>query len=292
MTWTKWSLQQITLTCAASLTLIGCIDSFAQVQASHSLISATRFADQPTVKLMGGQAINRLQASLKFILPPPPNRRAPGRRKGAASRGECPSVNKPLTALVPSTEEFSGEGKELAVTAAESVLGLTTAEHPTFWFYVPYELTSERPVEFVLLDDQNNYVYKSTFTATGASPGIISFRLPSTATPLEFGKMYHWYFLVNCNLSNPVFVEGWIQRTTLSPVLIQQLEAATPRERVALYAANGIWHETLTTLAELYRAAPQDTRLAADWTTLLQAVDLDNMTSEPLGSVLNYQEIK
>jgi hypothetical protein len=203
-------------------------------------------------------------------------------------------VSKPLTALVPVIKESSSEGKgRLAVTTtAKSVLGLTAAKHPTFWFYIPYALTPKGSIEFVLLDEQNNYVHKSTFTATGASPGIIGFRLPSTATPLELGKMYHWYFLVNCNLGNPVFVEGWVQRTTLRPGLIRQLESATPRERVALYAANGIWHEALTTLAELYRAAPEDTRLATDWTTLLQAADLGNITSEPLVSVLNYQEIK
>ncbi len=292
MTWTKWSLQQITLTCTTSLTLVGCVDSFTRVQATDSLISTARFADQPISRLMKGQAPNRLQASLKFILPPTPNRGAPGRRKGAASRGECPSVSKPLTALVPATEEPSGEGRELTGTTAKSVLGLTAAEYPTFWFYVPYTLTSERSIEFVLLDDQNNYIYKSTFTATGAAPGIISFRLPFTAIPLEFGKMYHWYFLVNCNLGNPVFVEGWIQRIALSPILIQQLEAATPQERVNLYATNGIWYEALTTLAELYRAAPEDTRLAADWAILLQAVDLDNISSEPLMSVFYYREVK
>lgn len=284
MTWTKWFCRQTTLTCTTFLALASYIDSFTEVHATHSLISTTRFADQPISKLTRDQTVNRLQASLKFILPPLPSRGAPGRRKGAASRGECPSVSKPLTALVPATGESSSESRgKLAVATAKSVLGLTAAEHPTFWFYVPYTLASERSTEFVLLDEQNNYVYKSTFTPTGV-PGIISFRLPSTAAPLELGKMYHWYFLVNCDPDDPVFVEGWIQRVALNPVLSQQLAVAPPRERVDLYATNGIWYEALTTLAELYRATPADTRLATDWTTLLQAVDLNNITSEPLVS--------
>lgn len=214
------------------------------------------------------------------------NRGAPGQREAAGTRGRCPAVDSALTALVPATKETvdEGKGRTSALIPPESVLGLTVAEYPTFWFYVPYSPDAVHSAEFVLLDDKDNYVYKTTLTLS-ETPGVVSFRLPSTAQPLKIGKSYRWYFLIPCDPQNPsrsVFVNGWVQRVALSPALMSQLKTATPRECVALYAAAGIWYEAQTTLAFLRRTEPDDAAIAADWFDLLQSIGLEELAQKPI----------
>jgi hypothetical protein len=169
----------------------------------------------------------------------------------------------PLTALVPTTN-----------------LGLTVT-NPTFWFYVPYTLTHEHSVEFVL-KNENNDVYKTKFAGLGTPPGIVSLRLPSTV-PLKADKNYDWYLYIYCDSQNKdkfVFVNGLVRRVE-RPNLKSQLQSATPQKRIILYATEGIWYDALTGLAELHRAYPQDYKLNDDWAGLLQSVGLEKLAPEP-----------
>ncbi len=199
-----------------------------------------------------------------FDPPPPPDQGAPGHREGTAGRCDnCPPIYPPLTALVPAYQT-SQEG--------QSVWGYTLAEHPTFWFYVPERITADNLPVFLLQDENGLEIYKTTLQATGTLPGVVSLRLPETVVPLEIGKRYHWIFTLE-----GAFVDGWVERISPNQKLLSQLKAATPRERVALYAANGIWYEALTTLAVLRQEKPNDTTLFADWATLLRAINLNDI---------------
>ena len=222
---------------------------------------------------------------------PAPDEIAPGSRTGEASRsrGVCPRVTTPLTALMPVTQGTSGrQSASTTPTTSESVYGLTLAERPTFWFYVPYPLTSSRLLEFVLQDEKGNDVYQTQFTASGTEPGVVGLQLPPTVDPLEVGKRYRWFFLIYCNPEQPTFVEGWVERVELNPTLKNQLDqATTPQQKAALYAEAGVWFEALTTLAELRRQKPNDQALNAQWLELLQSVDLEAIATEPVTSVLN-----
>jgi len=60
----------------------------------------------------------------------------------------------------------------------------------------------------------------------------------------------------------------------LTPELASQLQQAKPRDRVLIFAKNGFWYETITELAALRRANPQDAQLADDWVALLQDPDV------------------
>jgi len=230
--------------------------------------------------------------AMYFVPPPPPDRGTPsGRPRGGASRGNCPSLSKSLTALVPATQKTLGEEQaRSALTTYKSVWGLTVAEHPTLWFYVPYSLTPRLPIKFVLQDERGNYVYKTSFTATETQPGIVKFHLPSTIAPLEVGKMYHWYFLIDCDPDTPVSVDGWIQRVPMNSTFTSKSQKATPLQRVALYADNGIWYDALTTLAELRIANPSDAKLINDWVSLLNSVGLDAITHEPINQCCNSEK--
>jgi hypothetical protein len=99
--------------------------------------------------------------------------------------------------------------------------------------------------------------------------------------PLEIGKRYRWYFSVlNPKKQNEVLdgVDGWVQRESLNLTVQSQLEKATLPQRVALYAANGMWYEALTAASELRRTDANSN----DWSALLQAVGLDDVVSEPI----------
>jgi hypothetical protein len=205
-----------------------------------------------------------------FNDPVPPNQGSPnGRQRGGASRGPCRQFEA-LTALVPSKNGM--------------VWGKTTSDRPTFWFYLPNQLTNQTPIEFVLQDDADNYVYNTRFTAPETRSGLISLAVPSTVKSLEVGKSYSWTLSVYCDPAKPsssVFVKGTIQRVSLDTVLLERLKGATPIEQVNLYAANGIWFEALNTLANLYRTHSEQRSVATAWVSLLQQVKLQSLSQIP-----------
>ena len=130
----------------------------------------------------------------------------------------------------------------------------------------------------MLENEAGQTVYKRPVSLSG-KPGIVSISLPSTASALEIGKRYHWYFDVYCDPQQPpVYVDGWIHRVEPNAVLKSQLEKATIKQRVALYASNGMWYDFLTALAELRRLDPKLT----DWANILQSVGLSDIASEPM----------
>lgn len=263
MTKMQCSSQLIRLSCSLSLTLLCCTPV-------HAQLSLLGISVQRSTLNFDRQADKRLI----FNIPsPPPDIGRPKTDTGGGSRGcRSESQEKPLS----SAEEKSAEEKRLAALVPKTGWGLTTAKQPTFWFYVPY--SSSLFGEFVLMDEADQTVYQTPFTL-GGTPGIVSLSLPSTVEGLEIGKRYHWYFNIYCQPEQPpFFVDGWIERVELKPEIKTQLENATPKERVTLYAENGIWYEALTTSAELRRADPQN----AEWTTLLQTVGWENIASEPI----------
>lgn len=199
--------------------------------------------------------------------PPAPPRRvsSPGRRSDGGSRTGCAgNLGKPLVALVPVYEPQK----------SELVYGVTTLAHPTFWFYLPYQAATNGT--FQLRDENKKTIYE-TQLALPKTPGVIRFTLPDSAPALEVGKPYHWYFKASCETATD-FVDGWIQRNSLSANLQKQLEQVTLQERSRLYSDNGIWFEALTTAAELKRADPKN----QEWATLLKAVGLESIAPEPI----------
>jgi hypothetical protein len=166
------------------------------------------------------------------------------------------------------------------------VLGLTASERPNFWFYVPYPLTPEHSVEFMLQDEAGKDIYQTTLSGSATTPGVMDFNLPTTAPALEVGKRYHWFFTVYCNEEQPVLVDGWVERVAMNPSLETQLAQARPQEKIALYRQAGNWYEAVTTLAQLRRQKPDDANLKAEWTSLLQSIGLEAIAQEPITAVL------
>lgn len=128
-------------------------------------------------------------------------------------------------------------------------MGLTLAERPTFFWYVPS--SSAQTAKFVLLADKDREVLYETSLTLPNKPGIISFKIPDSAPALAVGKTYHWYFTIVCNAEdaseNPL-VDGWVERTQAELPLSEALAKADLWKLPAIYAEAGIWHEGLTTL--------------------------------------------
>lgn len=220
-------------------------------------------------------------ASISYTPPPPPDRGAPGGRGEGASRS-CTAGNRHLMALVPE-QTLSAT---LGATPITQVWGLTTMDHPRFWFSVPYDSEQVSGIEFVLQNNQDQTVYRTSMTVP-SSPGIVSVQLPSTINGLEASQQYHWFLKVRvvCEPNQATtlnYVEGWIQLTRLDQRLSDRLTQATPQQQAVLYAENGIWYDALTTLAELKLAQPEDQAIAQDWTDLLKSVGLENLSTQPL----------
>ncbi|MFB2770973.1 DUF928 domain-containing protein [Pelatocladus sp. BLCC-F211] len=191
----------------------------------------------------------------------------PINREGTGSRGDCPSVDLLTTALIP-----------------EKNVGLTVDDNPSFWFFVPYK-QKETPIgEFVLQNEADNAIYQTNFTLPN-TPGVVKLTMPSTVS-LELNKDYQWYLKLYCSqqkLPNPIFVRGWVQKIAIQPNLKGLLKSATkPRQRVAIYAENGIWYSALSELAQLRLDEPKNPMLIKDWANLLQDVGLADLASKPI----------
>lgn len=243
MTWMKRYSQITTL--AVSLTLGLVLNVPSQAQAQPSSLSRSLLPDNLNFK--------------------PPERGNPDNREQGATRNPIPCTQN-LTALTPKG------------------VGLTVAEYPTFSWYMPE--TSARSAEFVLMDASDREVYKANFAIAGR-PGIYSLNLPASANlpPLAQDKEYHWDVSVICDAKDReknIVVGGAIKRIAPDPAFTRQIQRASLRERVGLYAQARLWHETLATLLELRRLSPNDSTLASDWKKLLLSVELNKVASEPL----------
>ncbi|NJR66225.1 MAG: DUF928 domain-containing protein [Leptolyngbyaceae cyanobacterium CRU_2_3] len=116
--------------------------------------------------------------------------------------------------------------------------------------------------------------------ARSTATGVVGITLPDTIT-LEAEKSYQWVFMVNCEMDNPIFTRGNIQKVNLDTALTQQIARSEPLQQARLYAENGIWFDALTTLAVLRMDQPEDQTIAAAWRSLLRSVDLADIIGKP-----------
>ncbi|NEP10509.1 MAG: DUF928 domain-containing protein [Symploca sp. SIO2C1] len=220
-----------------------------------------------TPKIASAISLNQspFQLALKFRLP---SKGTPGRRRGAGSREGYCSSNEKLIALIPETN-----------------FGLTVAERPTFWFYVPYQ-SYKLEAEFLLEDNEGNKI-DSQIVALNNTPGIIKITLPETLSPLEVERLYVWRLFMMCNPDNRLdddYVWGGFERVSMSFELKSQLKFKTKRERLKIYAENGLWFDFLTTLAELREGNVEAQELDEDWVELWEQtqIGLEEISDKPL----------
>lgn len=252
------------------------------------LISLTSYPLAVEAKLI--ETISKPINSVAIYLvqkPKFPDNGAPtGRRRGGTSRDGCPTVSKPVTALVPGEETLGkAEGTTLSKSTSKSFLTSTVAEYPSFLFYIPALPTNIDAGEFVLQDEAEDDVYRTPLTLPH-KPGIIGINLiQSVQYSLQINKKYHWYLKVYCEdrkrASDYFFVDGWIQRVALTPRLNSQL-SKTNSSKYKIYTGNNLWYDALTNLADLRYTNSHNAALAKDWDDLLKPVGLQDLTGIPI----------
>lgn len=217
------------------------------------------------------QKFQNWQISQKFI---PPNRNAPQTTSGGATRrgSRYLESKETLTALMPLNK-----------------IGLTLAERPTFYWFIP-----QIPVEtarFSLLDGED-IVYETTFKLP-RQLGIIGFTLPTKAPSLKVGTKYHWYMSIadgSEEVGEGITVDGWVERIQPTNDLSKQLATTNLKQLSQVYAASGIWYEVLHTLVQQRLSDPSDRTVMANWQALLESVELKNLVSKPLSRYLECQD--
>jgi len=199
-----------------------------------------------------------------------------GRRRGGGSRGSCKQYES-LTALVPITKTVN----------KDVVWGKSASQTPTFWFFVPDKLTPQVPVEFVIQDEADNYVYHTKFNPPETPSGIFSLTVQPTK-PLVAGKSYRWTFSIYCDPNKPsaaVYVQGSITQMTLNASSQQLAAAKTPLEKASFFAKHGLWYDALTTLGEnLQNTKDKDPKIASAWSELLKQGDLAQFSTNTVVS--------
>lgn len=197
----------------------------------------------------------------------PPDVTAPDNRQSATHRGDACPKDLSIIPLIPKSND-----------------GLTLAASPTFFAYVSHSSTQ---VEFTLQadDGKGTEVYKTTFKVD--KPGIVEVSIPAIGDrqkSLQIGQRYQWSFSVACNddPSGNYFVKGMVQRLEPQETLKNDLANPDPLARAITYANNGIWYDTLGTVAQMLRLAPDDSGPRAEWTHLLQSQELESIVDQPL----------
>jgi Domain of Unknown Function (DUF928) len=204
----------------------------------------------------------------------PPNVTPPSNRQRGTNRDrQCPTDL--IRPLIP-----------------EINLGLTVSDSPTLFAYVSQAVPQ---INFVLITEKgtiNNeeIVYEIAFKVD--KPGIIAITIPAIVDgkkSLEVGKRYLWSLSMDCNpgempgdRSNDFWTTGYVERIEATPTLKNDLTNPDPMARAIVYATNGIWYETVATLAQMRRKAPDDAKVTAEWRYLLQSQKLDSVANQPL----------
>ena len=199
-----------------------------------------------------------VQEPISLQFPQTSDRGAPARTVGGGSRGSSCVVEgeTPLVALMPTRNN----------------VGTTVAAQPSLFWYIPQNRA--QLAEFVLINNEGNEVFAETITLAGTS-GILKLTFPATVA-LEIGKDYLWQFAILCDLEDresDVFVRGVLQRIELGESLKNQLKFATALEQAKLYANAGIWHDSLTIMAELRSSMP------AEWEEFLNSIGLSDIAN-------------
>jgi len=194
-----------------------------------------------------------------------------GRRRGGASRGGCPA-DSDLTAIAAASRQTV---RALDVDIpVETVGSLTSLARPNLLFYLPVPLSERTRTLVVIKSEQGAVLYEGQLSGETDRAGVVSVPLPVDLAP---GNRYEWFLTVDCGEGEQTSVNGWIANRAIDPSLQRSLRQATPRNRAALYADAGFLQDTLSELAALRLANPDDEPLAQYWVSLLNLLELSDI---------------
>lgn len=212
--------------------------------------------------------------------PAPPKTGTPaGNPRPGATRPalNCPKTPIPLTAI-----------------AANNGSDYTYSEHPTFWFYIPYQAEQISHLEFLLLDDSERTTIYRTSIKLASQPGIIKITIPANPqSALAVNQTYRWRLNLDCapdtTIEPDLVVDGWIRRVAVGDAQLND-PAKAISQRYLAYIKNSIWYDAITDLAERHFNRPEDAKLSATWTELLKELGFAEVSASPLVNFSLIQE--
>ena len=193
----------------------------------------------------------------------------PGARIPGGSRGASPVDG--LIALVPNSN-----------------YGQTISPHPSLFVYLPraYERLA---MTFMLFDEEDNLLNEST-RAYPDTAGILEIDMESMdgLAPLEIGKQYGWYLLLEDEDTSD-YLYGRIHRVKPLAASVQTELALNNGPHV--YAEEGLWFDALADLFE-QRIGMADSFNPEDLQALLAQEELEYLdTNHFIGSWTNLLEV-
>ena len=202
---------------------------------------------------------------------PPSNLDAPKVSASGISRSGCTATEEIcLIALLP----------DLMLEA--SPIPQTISERPTIYLLTPK--VENGKIRLRIFNESgltSNRIYSKVFSINNQD-GIVAFKIPDDAPILEIDKKYKLEFDVQYPSENKR-VFGYIKRVLPSQKLVEQLKTTTkPIELAALYAQEGLWFETMQTLAEAQLTLPQNPEITEEWLELLKSAKINRALSFPL----------
>lgn len=212
------------------------------------------------------------------IGPGTPSRSVPG---GTFVRFEPPAGLpdfRPPSNIAPSVQPLEDRCEPATLLLPFSNIGLTASEYPTF--FVGVTRYAKNGI-FTLYDEAGKSIYEMTIPLN-ENLGVFTINLPKTAPGLEVGKYYQWSFIAVYDSTKQGIAEGFISRIKVDSNLQEKLDKATPLERAALYAQNGIWFDTLSTLAVMRQKEPKNAMFVNEWQELLKSEGLESVAQMPL----------
>ncbi|MEO1390787.1 MAG: DUF928 domain-containing protein [Cyanobacteria bacterium J06634_6] len=195
-----------------------------------------------------------------------------GRRRGGGSRGSC-QADIPLTAVAYAN---SRTVQELGVSRNDEAVGMvTTLQTPDLWFYMPAAV-GNNATEFVLKNASEQVIYQGQLAGTTNDSGIIGVTLP---VALNVNDAYHWYLTVDCDDSERVTVNGWVERRAIGPDIDRTLRQANERNRAALAANFGFLQDAVSNLAVSRQIDPDSKTATQDWEQLMTVLGLPELSA-------------
>lgn len=152
----------------------------------------------------------------------------------------------------------------------------TISERPTIYFISP-KVSGNGVFTLIEQNDRlipsQKVVYRKDFSLQNEA-GVIAFKIPDDAPILEIGKIYRWKIVFGPDAES-TFTSGAIKRVLPTAMLVEQLKnISKPVDRAALLAQEGIWFETVQTLAEAQQPVPTSIEIVDEWTDLMKSANL------------------
>ena len=200
----------------------------------------------------------------RVLFKPPQNDKKPGQTRAAGSRNNGKCLQDTTSANLTNSSSTQGNLMPIVPTAN---LGLTIAERPTFWIYLPENSATQ--IVLSIREEGTKHHYQIFVPITNET-GIISIKPADDSPPLEVGKTYQWAVVLVCGKKphpNDPAITSWVRRITPSETINHE----STLEQAAWYGEQGIWYDALHSLIQARRSQPNNPELMAIWTEFLKS---------------------